>query len=168
MTVVELLIITAIIIVLMGLLLPSVREAKLAATETRELSRLRQVMTACQNYALADNVWPQGSPLGDGNISALQANLRKYVQDSDIYKDPWNEHPLLYIHSNYYEAGTMETVGPPVDGPYNPTSFQLFSRGRDGRMSVQGFRPENDDNMWADIQNNRAVLFEQVRQGAGL
>ena len=168
-TLVELLIVVGILVLLMGLLLPSVREAKMAATETRDLNHVRQVMIACQNYALCYNTWPAGSTAGDGNLEPLKEELKNYIKkDDEVYKDAWYLQPLVYVNSKYYDVGSISLAGPPIEGNYNPKNFQLFSLGRDGKSARQGNGEENEDNMWADILNNRVVLFAEIRDRRGL
>ncbi len=168
-TLIELLIVIGILVLLIALLLPSVREAKMTATGTRDLNHVRQVMIACQNYALCYNTWPAGSPAGDGNLEPLKEELKNYInKDDEVYKDAWSLQPLVYVNSKYYDVGAISLAGPPIQGNYNPKSFQLFSLGRDGKSARPGNREENDDNTWADILNNRVVLFAEIRDRRGL
>lgn len=77
-TLLEILIVVAIIAILAGLLFPILRSAKRRATETVDISNMRQLYMACTMYEQDQN----------GVAPALQADFKGYAGDVRLYRSP--------------------------------------------------------------------------------
>ncbi len=101
-TLVEVLVVIAIIGMLVGLLLPAVHQAREAARRAQCLSNLRQVGLALHNYAGANTSFPPsfcirlGSALGTNNGSwSIHGRILPYIEQNNAYQRvrldvPWD------------------------------------------------------------------------------
>ncbi|MEZ6046298.1 MAG: DUF1559 domain-containing protein [Planctomycetaceae bacterium] len=82
-TIVELLVVMAIITILISLLLPAVQQAREAARRTRCRNNLRQITLALHNYESTHRVFPPGS-LGFPYVWSPQAKLLPYAEQENL------------------------------------------------------------------------------------
>lgn len=168
-TLIELLVVISIISILAAMLLPALNKGKDKAKEIRAISDVKQVMTGNEMYSndFGDK-FPPGDPAGMGRISFLETQLSGYVDSDVIFTDPW-QNPLIFTNMVDSPA-TVRIRGPPigVGQPYNPTTYQLLSKGLDQDAGGQGIDPENFDNIWVDTRNKRVVKFREVKDQEGL
>ena len=173
-TLVELLVVISIIALLAGMLLPSLQKAKEKAHVTETINTVRSVMTSITLYEHEWESFPPGDALdADSSYIALTAQIANYIEPSPGmilpaggFADAWGN-PLFYWPAPLYTAGTP-IQGPPITGYYNPTTFQLFSKGEDKVMGPTGTSPANSDNVWADPGNNSVDLFRNVKDQPGM
>lgn len=102
-TLVELLVVTAIIAVLVALLLPAVNSAREAARRAACVNNLRQVSLALSNYEVSNRRYPPsfevktGTQLTTNNGSwSVQARLLPYMEEANTYSQihfdkPWDD-----------------------------------------------------------------------------
>lgn len=90
-TLVELLVVVAIIGVLIAILLPAVQAAREAARRTQCLNNLRQWGLALHNYQSARKVYPPSyittPPDPTGSPWSAQSRILPYVEEGQLYKD---------------------------------------------------------------------------------
>jgi len=90
-TLVELLVVMVIIAILVGLLLPAVQKARIAARRTQSSNNLRQIGIALHNYEVANGEFPPSwlePDVADGaNINgwSAHAQLTPYLEQSAIF-----------------------------------------------------------------------------------
>jgi prepilin-type N-terminal cleavage/methylation domain-containing protein len=101
-TLVEVLVVIAIIGMLVGLLLPAVQQAREAARRTQCLNNLKQIGLALHNYATANSTFPPsfcirpGSALGTNNGSwSIHGRILPYIEQTNAYQRvrldvPWD------------------------------------------------------------------------------
>jgi prepilin-type N-terminal cleavage/methylation domain-containing protein/prepilin-type processing-associated H-X9-DG protein len=109
-TLVEVLVVIAIIGILVGLLLPAVQAARGAAARTQCLNNLKQIALAAQNYESVYGVFPPGlnfSPNSTANpnpqfrypvpwagpYTGSLAYLLPYIEQVNVYQQLWNFNP---------------------------------------------------------------------------
>ena len=113
-TLIELLVVIAIIAVLIGLLLPAVQKVREAAARSSSQNNLKQIGTACHNYAsaLSDNLpnGYQGVPAGFSG-AGTPAGVHYFLL-------PYMEQNALYQLGN----GAAGTVVKPYVSPADPSS----------------------------------------------
>ncbi|MCM8768139.1 MAG: type II secretion system GspH family protein [Candidatus Omnitrophica bacterium] len=157
-TLVELLVVMAIMAILAALMLPALSRARDKSRETQTINHLRQIMMALAMFVEEEEKLPGGS----GDIASLATELGKYIrEDSDVYRDGWKR-DLIYVDHSAYGYSSLAISGPPISGYYNPDSFQLYSRGRDGQCSSVAADEVNQDNLWVDTRGARVVRFSSV------
>ena len=173
-TLVELLVVISIVSLLASMLLPSLEKAKERAHDAESMNNVRSIMVAITMY---HNDWEKYPP---GDVDTPDASYRKLplqlTQQMEITRElvaPGDggfidgmRGPIFYWPSELYPKSTR-IVGPPISGSYNPTTYQLFSFGNDGKMGVTGTAQANQDNIWADPKNDRVVVFRNVRNQPG-
>jgi len=153
----------AIISILAALMLPALSRTRDKTRETQTINYLRQLMLAIAMFSEDQDRLPDGS----GDISTLASQLDRYIkQESDVYRDGWKR-DLIYVENSAYSYSSLAIAGPPIAGYYNPGSFQLFSRGRDGKTSQTGSDSVNRDNLWVDTKGARVVRFDAVMNEPG-
>lgn len=138
-TLIELLMVIAIISVLIGLLLPAVQKVREAASRTKCTNNLKQIGLALHQYELADGrlpplrAWPEGTPSGYLGAPAWPVLLLPYIEQSNLHREwrfdrpfPFGEQSLtarttavpLYFCPSHRDARTGQSRGPygPPDG----------------------------------------------------
>lgn len=87
-TLVELLIVIAILAILVGLLLPSVQRVRMAAERMRESNKLRQFALATHSYAAANqDRLPNIVGLPPSDRDSVFASLMPYIEMDNVYKE---------------------------------------------------------------------------------
>jgi prepilin-type N-terminal cleavage/methylation domain-containing protein/prepilin-type processing-associated H-X9-DG protein len=102
-TLIELLIVIAIIAALIGLLLPAVQKVREAAAKARCQNNLKQIGLALHGYHDANNGIPPGGTFTVGNAFAsysAQARLLPYIEQSSIYQ-------LVNLSASYASQPTV-------------------------------------------------------------
>src|SRR5262245_9540437 len=82
-TLFQLLLILAVLLILLGLLLPAVQKVREAAARMNSQNNLKQIGLACHNYESTYNVLPSGC--NDKHFSAL-AVLLPYIEQDNLYR----------------------------------------------------------------------------------
>ncbi|MAT13688.1 MAG: prepilin-type cleavage/methylation domain-containing protein [Planctomyces sp.] len=88
-TLVELLVVMAIISILIGLLLPAVQQAREAARRTQCRNKLHQLGIALASYADVHQVLPPSYIVGagEGGQWSAQVRLLPYLEENNVYKE---------------------------------------------------------------------------------
>src|SRR5262245_7335229 len=88
-TLIEILVVVAILAVLIALLLPAVQQAREAARRTKCANNLKQIGLGLANYHDAFNVYPPTFCVGpgDGGEWSLSARLLPYIERDAVYDD---------------------------------------------------------------------------------
>ena len=127
-TLVELIIVMAIIGILAGVVLVNVGSQREKATRARAIADIKEMDTALEIYHADNGFYPttqQGlqSLLSEPNSPPIPRNWQgPYLRNrKTVPLDPWGNE---YVY-----------ISP---GDYNPTSFDLFSYGNDGRSGGSG------------------------------
>jgi prepilin-type N-terminal cleavage/methylation domain-containing protein len=165
-TLVELLIVVAIIALLAAIAIPNMLEAQTRARVSRVKAELRTAATAIEVYAVDHN----RPPMNDGFFNILPAELTTpvaYIQSVELTDpfSPHDVHPIYGLLPRYYTYTEIVTVQgwieeysigrpPPleaIDDPlYNNHAFEkygkwrLVSDGPDRSYTLPGHKPGDD------------------------
>ena len=144
-TLIELIVVIAIISILMGLLLPAVQKVREAAARVHCANNLKQIALAAHNYADAQRVLPPGQlgPYPDIGLGLPPVNtqfvgvfvyLLPYIEQDNTYRLLTQDLPSNYLSPsavyppwwNYASATTaaqtrISTLLCPSDNPYSNT-----------------------------------------------
>lgn len=82
-TLIQLLVVIAIIAILIGLLLPAVQKVRQAAGRTQSANNLKQIALACHNYHDVNTAFPPGV---DSNNFSAAAYLLPYLEQDALFK----------------------------------------------------------------------------------
>ncbi|HZU37577.1 MAG TPA: DUF1559 domain-containing protein [Gemmataceae bacterium] len=82
-TLLELLVVLAILALLLGLLLPAIAKARGAANRTTSMNNLKQLMLACHNHHDAYTHFPAGN---DKNNFSATAHVLPYMEQAGLYQ----------------------------------------------------------------------------------
>ncbi len=161
-TLVELLIVIAVIMILLGLLFPIISIIKTQAYRAKALQQITTIAAACEHYKALDGAYPDNSltiqkvfqPQGTGTtpvnwsptldwttVGLQLVSCLRTVDNEDFLAstplgsllDPWKT-VYRYRPLQYYPYATTGTI-PPIDGttPPHADSVQLWSCGPDLR-----------------------------------
>ena len=99
-TLIELLIVVAIIAILAAIAIPNFLEAQARSKISRSMTDMRTIATALEAYRVDSNVYPPPTSLQIGGLVALSTPVA-YV--SSVPKDPFGMDPPGYILYTYYQ-----------------------------------------------------------------
>jgi type II secretory pathway pseudopilin PulG len=154
-TLFQLLVVLAIILILLGLLLPAVQKVREAAARMQSANNLKQIALAVHNYASTFNDrLPAG--VDDHNYSAL-AHLLPYIEQDNLYKASGipQMKDLDDAINDTVRGVTIKTYLSPLDpqeqgpGKWGPTSYQFCA----------GSKP--------DLEANNGVFYRKSAEQIG-
>jgi prepilin-type N-terminal cleavage/methylation domain-containing protein len=130
-TIIELLVVVAIIALLIGILLPAISKAREQAQLTRSIANLRQLGTAGVTYAAE---W------GDRQVTFISDNISHYGNNATAAFNNFNQqtggmHPWLWVgYGNFNGAGVVYGFAPPPHPngtvvPFQPIVFEGAGQG---------------------------------------
>lgn len=126
-TLVELLVVVAIIALLLAILLPGLRKAQEAARTIKCLSNERQILVLMNTYAPEnDDFLPNGVGEAGGCLWTWMGHLAKYV----YYTDDWNDGKLTYNPGGLqiFLCPSVELVQAPGDVGIGQTTVGYYKR----------------------------------------
>jgi general secretion pathway protein G len=134
-TLVELLLVLAILAILAGLVLPKFSGRTEQARQTAAQSQISTFKTALDMFETDNGYYPRGN---NGLVDLVQKpgdaqNWRGPYLDKDVPVDPWG-HPYIYE----------------CPGKRNPASYDLISMGPDGRTGT-----DDDITNWQQANQKR-------------
>ena len=167
-TLIELLTVIGVIGILAGILMPALSVARRKAKETNMYNNIRQIMVAVESYEMQWDHFPPGDGAGRGvgEIDYLEKQLKDagYSMKEEMFKDMWGNE-MKYFSKDFYNNSIpffWARAGPNFHKRYNPKSYQLFTKGKDGQAVTMDFAPINKDNLWVDTKNHIVIPFEKI------
>jgi prepilin-type N-terminal cleavage/methylation domain-containing protein len=120
-TLVELLVVVAIIAILMALLVPAVQKVRAAAALTQCQNNIRQIAIALHNYHSQFRSLPTGVKTGTGNLLSFHVYILPYIDQQDMYAQ--------FNFSQTYDGSTNLALGLTLPPPYRcPVADQLYTQ----------------------------------------
>jgi len=161
---VELLVVLTIITILAGLLMSALQVARTKALEISAINDVRQLALGIAMHKQSRPTLPASSAdAAEEDVDALLQALGGSA--SGIRLDPWgNEY--VYIRSDRYGDPGAVCIKDKNGEPYNPDTFQLYSKGADGRRDPNASDKSNADNIWVDVTRGRIVRFSAIQEGS--
>lgn len=146
-TLVEMLVVIAIIGILLGLLLPAVQAAWEAARRVKCANQLKQLALAAQEYHATYNCFPPGVDRSTSQKSSLFVFLLPYLEEGSLY-DQWKQ---PNADRQALAASVMSGLVCPSDRiPANPvrnrvSNFRYGLASYGGNGGTRSFRPNSPD-----------------------
>jgi prepilin-type N-terminal cleavage/methylation domain-containing protein len=156
-TLYELLAALAILSLLLGLMLPAVGKARLAAARSQSANNLKQIGLAAHNYYSVLNAFPPGCD--DNNLSAA-AYLLPYIEQDNLYKTMDFSKSIDAKENEAARKTVVKTFLNPMDRiqsvsmDYGPTNY-LFNAGS---------KPDLIDNDGLFYKNSK-IRFPDITDG---
>jgi type II secretory pathway pseudopilin PulG len=147
-TLVEALVVMAILSLILAILLPAVQQAREAARSTQCRSNLKQIGIALHNYEETNHVFPPSACISPAGTWSIHARLMPFVDQSNLYQrlrfeldwpDPVNQVTgIARIHipvyscpsdpngQRLYNAGPDEGIVHPVNYGFNYGTWFVF------------------------------------------
>jgi prepilin-type N-terminal cleavage/methylation domain-containing protein/prepilin-type processing-associated H-X9-DG protein len=170
-TLIELIVVIAIIAVLIGLLLAAVQQARASAMRTECSNQLRQIGLGLHHYHDAFAVLPPGcSGAGPGEAMPYMtwmARLLPYVEQDAL----WRETLLAYKEDKWFESPPHWAVlGQPIrlfscptdSRTSNPATFGSFEVGLTSYLGVEGINLSRQDGV---LYFNSRIRFADIQDG---
>ncbi|WP_439620334.1 DUF1559 family PulG-like putative transporter [Gemmata sp.] len=141
-TLVELLVVVAIIAVLIALLLPAVQKVREAAARLKCQNNLKQIALALHNYESARGTFPPGNVVGAAYVNTGSTADATYYGAWSIYLLPHVEQDAVHSQYNYDELNTRNsTSGSPPRNNFQVVrrTIELYSCPLDVLKGTTGF-----------------------------
>lgn len=104
-TLVEMLVVIGIIAVLASIIIPGMQSAKLRATQAKCASNLRQLIAACNSYALEnDNRWPNHSEWNQGEFFTFVTGRSNNVNGGATRDAPWMADDIIENNAHIFDT----------------------------------------------------------------
>jgi prepilin-type N-terminal cleavage/methylation domain-containing protein len=170
-TLIEMLVVIAIIAMLAALLLPSVQQAREAARRAQCMNNMMQIGVALNNYMMAHEVLPPGTQNNSGPIQSKEGGGYHMGWISQIL--PYLEKPYVYDHIDFTRS-VYDTINLPVR-QYQIHLFMCPSaRNTDGLNYAwtnysgvhNDFETPIDVNQNGVMFLNSSIRYEQIRDGS--
>jgi type II secretory pathway pseudopilin PulG len=137
-TLINLLVVIAIIALLIGFLLPAVQKTRSAAARSKSSNNLKQIALAVHNY---NDAWNgklpplvdvgDGAPNGQG-LNSLFFNIAPYIEQDNIYRLFNKANPETYYGQNGAAQNMIPTyISPDDDSAANGTTTTAKAKGPD-------------------------------------
>ena len=184
-TLVELLVVIAVIAVLLGILVPAVQQVREAARHTECLNHLRQLGLYNLNYESAHMHFPSGIYDDDDNhrtclrnglvelLPMLEQNKQRPFFDDSL---PWSDPANLAVSTETIPTFECPTAGGAVEddgGLTGPRGDYAFCMGDNARLNTDepsGIFGINSSTTFADIPDgsSNTILMGEVASRPGL
>jgi prepilin-type N-terminal cleavage/methylation domain-containing protein len=170
-TLIEILVVTAIIAMLAALLLPAVQQSREAARRAQCMNNLMQIGVALSNYMMAHEVLPPGTQNGSGPIQSIEGGG---------YHMSWVVQILPYLEKQYvYEnVDFTRSVYDPVNRPTRQYQIQLLKCPSAQDHASRTYAWTNYSGVHNDFETpidvnqngvlflNSSIRYEQIRDGS--
>ncbi|QVL31284.1 DUF1559 domain-containing protein [Telmatocola sphagniphila] len=175
-TLVEVLVVIAIMALLIGLLLPAVQKVRAAVARSSCANNLRQLGLALHNHQAAFEIFPPRSPIFNGTEGSpftyegvgWTTFLLPYIERDDLWKQTeiaysQNSHPWSAPHENLRRS-LVRVYACPADGRIS--RLQTNKRGQEGAYtSYVGMTGYTDDFFSGMFGRRRGVRPTQITDG---
>ena len=151
----QLLVVIAVILILIGLLLPAVQKVRLAAARMTSFNNLKQLALAVHNYESTFNTLPAGR---DGNGFSAHAHLLPYIEQERLYRSIDFKKDVLAKENKKAGEVAIQVFVSPLDTP--------AAKAPDAEPDAPAFFGTNyfsNAGTKYALKDNNGVFFEQSR-----